>query len=356
MCWRAVKQKSNQTICKTLLLSGLLSRLSPTLYILCLLEPHHENACLCHMQTQRCRSACTFVVCCQDNMGRVKRIWYLSPMRAAKVQASLRIRAVSPEPPLLAHTSSESRGTFRQKARSLAPLNDWACAVKICHDGMLEDTNSFDMAHIIPILSRSKISSLVICLCNWAGWFESYLVAIPWSQVFCWHCSLEPPHDKTNKTACAPSKDSDQPGHLPSLIIIFAHMKKAWVLSYPLSAQWRLWSDWVNAQADLSLRWVHRSVCCWFCHEAAHLISFSLLIVTTPIYNSFTFSLLTNQNLPRYQSSQNTRGQSWINGTCFSTQTLTGCFMYIKTHKNATGNHPGTKICREHSIMKCINR
>ena len=51
-------------------------------------------------------------------------------MRAAKVQASLRIRAVSPEPPLLAHTSSESRGTFRQKARSLAPLNGWACAVK----------------------------------------------------------------------------------------------------------------------------------------------------------------------------------------------------------------------------------
>ena len=68
-------------------------------------------------------------------------------MRAAKVQASLRIRAVSPEPPLLAHTSSESRGTFRQKTRSLAPLNGWACAVKICHDGMLEDTNSLDGAH-----------------------------------------------------------------------------------------------------------------------------------------------------------------------------------------------------------------
>ena len=27
-------------------------------------------------------------------MDRLKRIWYLSPMRAAKVQASLRIRAV----------------------------------------------------------------------------------------------------------------------------------------------------------------------------------------------------------------------------------------------------------------------
>ena len=53
-----------------------------------------------------------------------------------------------PEPLLLAHTSSESRGTFRQKTRSLAPLNGWACAVKICHDGMLEDTNSLDGAHL----------------------------------------------------------------------------------------------------------------------------------------------------------------------------------------------------------------
>ena len=88
------------------------------------------------------------IVLWKYNMGRAKRICYLSPMRAAKVQASLRIRAVSPEPSLLAHTSSELRGTFRQKAKSLAPLNGWACAVKICHDGMLEDTNSLDGAHI----------------------------------------------------------------------------------------------------------------------------------------------------------------------------------------------------------------
>ena len=81
-------------------------------------------------------------------MDRVKRIWYLSHMRAVKVQASLRIRAVSPEPSLLTHTSSESRGTFRQKGRSLATLNVWACAVKICHDGMLEDTNSLDGGHM----------------------------------------------------------------------------------------------------------------------------------------------------------------------------------------------------------------
>ena len=48
---------------------------------------------------------------------------------------------------------------------------------------------------------------------------------------------------------CAPSEDSDQPGHLPSLIWVFAfRMKKAWVLS----AQRRLWSDWADAQADPS--------------------------------------------------------------------------------------------------------
>ena len=68
----------------------------------------------------------------------------------------------------------------------------------------------------------------------------------------------EPPHDITNKKACAPSKDSDQPGHPPGLIRVFAvRMKKAWVLSYPLSAQRGLWSVWADAQADPSLRWAH---------------------------------------------------------------------------------------------------
>ena len=67
-------------------------------------------------------------------------------------------------------------------------------------------------------------------------------------------CKYEPLHDKTNKMVCAPNEDSDQPGHPPILIRVFTvRMKKAWVLSYPLSAQWRLWSDW--ADADLSLRW-----------------------------------------------------------------------------------------------------
>ena len=33
---------------------------------------------------------------------------------------------------------------------------------------------------------------------------------------------IEPSHDKTNKMTFAPSEDSDQPGHSPSLIRVFA--------------------------------------------------------------------------------------------------------------------------------------
>ena len=63
---------------------------------------------------------------------------------------------------------------------------------------------------------------------------------------------------QNQQNECAPNEDSDQPGHPPSLIRVFAiRMKKASVLSYPLSAQRRLWSDWTDAQTDLSLRWAH---------------------------------------------------------------------------------------------------
>ena len=35
----------------------------------------------------------------------------------------------------------------------------------------------------------------------------------------------DPPHDKTNKVACAPSEDSDQPGHSPSLISLHSALR-----------------------------------------------------------------------------------------------------------------------------------
>ena len=88
---------------------------------------------------------------------------------------------------------------------------------------------------------------------------------------------IEPWHDFTNKMICAPSEDSDQSGHPPSLIRVSAvRLMQNWVLSYPLNTQRRLWSDWADAQANLSLRWAQKSFC-WFCHEAAQNASSSSL-------------------------------------------------------------------------------
>ena len=74
------------------------------------------------------------------------------------------------------------------------------------------------------------------------------------------------------KNDCAPSEDSDQSGHPPSLISVFAvRMKKALVLSYPLSAQRKLYQTgrtlrliWVFAGRTLILlvlSWCGSSMC-----------------------------------------------------------------------------------------------
>ena len=81
----------------------------------------------------------------------------------------------------------------------------------------------------------------------------------------------EPPRDKTNKMACAPSEDSDQPGH-PLSLNQESWLCTHWVAKGPrfLHADSEDWSDLADAQADLSLRWAHMPLC-WFCHEAAQI-------------------------------------------------------------------------------------
>ena len=64
-----------------------------------------------------------------------------------------------------------------------------------------------------------------------------------------------PRHDKTNKMSVRPAKTQISLGIRPVWSVFAVRMKKSWVLSYPLSAQRRLWLDWADAQADLSLRW-----------------------------------------------------------------------------------------------------
>ena len=62
------------------------------------------------------------------------------------------------------------------------------------------------------------------------------------------------------------------------------------VRSRPKLSLWgqrRLWSEWAHAQADLSLRWAHRSFL-WFCHEAAHF----LLIMHKPHWDIHKYIII----------------------------------------------------------------
>ena len=78
---------------------------------------------------------------------------------------------------------------------------------------------------------------------------------------------------KPTKWYVRPAKTQISLGVRPVWSVFAVRMKKAWVLTYLLSAQRRLWSDWADAQADLSLRWAHMQFC-WFCHEAAKMFHF----------------------------------------------------------------------------------
>ena len=87
----------------------------------------------------------------------------------------------------------------------------------------------------------------------------------------CCICRLEDelPHDKPNKMTFVPSEDSDQPGHPLSLIRVFAVRSMGSLgPNFASGGQRWLWSDWADAQADLSLRWAHKSLC-WFCQAMA---------------------------------------------------------------------------------------
>ena len=73
------------------------------------------------------------------------------------------------------------------------------------------------------------------------------------SNYFIWATTWQ-----NQQTECAPSEDSDQPGHPPSLIRVFAvRSMGSEGPSVSSCAQRRLWSDSADAEADLSLRWAH---------------------------------------------------------------------------------------------------
>ena len=88
-------------------------------------------------------------------------------------------------------------------------------------------------------------------------------LSLRWVHSFCWFCHVAAQIRKScweyrESVIWAATSQNQQSDCAPSEDSVFAvRMKKAWVLSYPLSAQQRLWSDRSDAQADLSLRWTH---------------------------------------------------------------------------------------------------
>ena len=76
---------------------------------------------------------------------------------------------------------------------------------------------------------------------------------------------------QNQQNECAPREDSDQPVHPPSLIRVFSVCSMgSWGPKLSSCIQQRLWSDWVDAQADLGLRLAHMPLC-WFSHEVAQI-------------------------------------------------------------------------------------
>ena len=75
----------------------------------------------------------------------------------------------------------------------------------------------------IPLLAIAEISSISVA--EQAGLSPNWSQTLKAGFVVTW-LIYDPPHHKTNKMTCAPSEDSDQPGHQPSLIRVFAVRSK----------------------------------------------------------------------------------------------------------------------------------
>ena len=70
-----------------------------------------------------------------------------------------------------------------------------------------------------PLGTNVDVNRKLLSLCPFVASFKTISLKYDFKHIFN-DFIYEPPHDKTNK--CAPSEDSDQPGHPPSLIRIFA--------------------------------------------------------------------------------------------------------------------------------------
>ena len=142
------------------------------------------------------------------------RLWYLLHRRPAKAQASLRIRAVLPEPLLFTHIKYGSKQRVLPKIRHLTPLDGCTCAFEECIHGR-KVPSSHEMAQ-----------------------FSLHMSFVTRKPVFgvCNQGRLKP--------ACSTTEARKR---------LEFRIKKLEVLYYLSSEQQRCWSDCAEAQADLCL-------------------------------------------------------------------------------------------------------
>ena len=101
---------------------------------------------------------------------------------------------------------------------------------------------------------------------------------------------------KPTKWHMHPAKTQISLGICPVWSVFAVGVKKYWVLSYPMSAQRSLWSDWEDAQADLSLLGAQVSLlvlsCCGSCYFSTMLLSLLSHKLNTEYVSEFFFFFL----------------------------------------------------------------
>ena len=140
-------------------------------------------------------------------------------------------------------------------------------------------SNSLDAAHFIFFdeLKLNGVSFLPNCIHQLDFCIKSINMIL----------RLFEPHDKTNKMSVHPAKTQVSLGISPvwsESLLSTVRMKKPCILSYPLSTQRRLWSDWVGAQADLSLCWAQSFLLVLSCGRSFILFSLDMGKETLMIY------------------------------------------------------------------------
>ena len=161
---------------------------------------------------------------------------------------------------------------------SLFPLNKLDCSSLPPQPSIISYIHCSPYSSLFPCPPKNKFS-----ICFLVSLIPPPVSPNPWGGIIMLNCFLYVQHAKRRrgfkkitkqiksetrlmshdmrKPTMSPYATRGLRSNQPSL-----HMKKCWDLSYSLSAQQRLWSDWVDTISDQSLRWAHTYFVGSSCH------------------------------------------------------------------------------------------